>query len=66
MGTDQLEIDLPRAVTVSDLIRHVRERLGPEALPSRPVVALNQEYASLDAIVREGDEVAFIPPVAGG
>jgi molybdopterin synthase catalytic subunit len=65
-GADQLEIELPREVTVSDLVRHVRERLGSEALPSRPVVAVNQEYASLDAIVREGDEVAFIPPVAGG
>lgn len=64
-GTDQLEIELPRDVTVSELVRHVRERIG-EALPSRPLVALNQEYAAFDAVVREGDEVAFVPPVAGG
>lgn len=65
-GTDQLEIELPRDVTVSELVRHVRERLGSDALPSRPAVALNQEYVAFDAIVCEGDEVAFIPPVAGG
>lgn len=65
-GTDQLEIELQREVTVSELVRHVRERIGSAALPSRPLVALNQEYAAFDAVVREGDEVAFVPPVAGG
>lgn len=30
------------------------------------IVALNQEVASLDATVNDGDEVAFYPPVTGG
>ena len=29
-------------------------------------VAINQEFASFDAPVAEGDEVAFFPPVTGG
>jgi molybdopterin synthase sulfur carrier subunit len=29
-------------------------------------LAVNQEYASLDAPVAAGDEVAFFPPVTGG
>jgi molybdopterin converting factor small subunit len=29
-------------------------------------VAVNQEYASYDRILLHGDEVALIPPVAGG
>lgn len=29
-------------------------------------VAVNGDYAALDAPVRAGDEVAVIPPVAGG
>ncbi|MBI4412449.1 MAG: MoaD/ThiS family protein [Deltaproteobacteria bacterium] len=29
-------------------------------------VAVNEEYAPLEARLNEGDEVAFIPPVAGG
>ena len=29
-------------------------------------LAINQEYASLDKAVSDGDEVAFFPPVTGG
>jgi molybdopterin converting factor subunit 1 len=29
-------------------------------------VAVNAEYAKMTATVRDGDEVAFLPPVSGG
>jgi molybdopterin converting factor subunit 1 len=29
-------------------------------------VAVNQEYASLQTVVRDGDEIALLPPVSGG
>ena len=29
-------------------------------------IAVNQEYVSKNYLLREGDEVAWIPPVAGG
>lgn len=29
-------------------------------------VAINQEYATWDTLLADGDEVVFIPPVAGG
>jgi molybdopterin converting factor subunit 1 len=29
-------------------------------------VAVNLDYARMDAPVRDGDEVAFLPPVSGG
>ena len=35
-------------------------------LPAAPLVAVNERYASLDSVINEGDEVALIPPVAGG
>lgn len=35
-------------------------------LPENTLVAVNMEYASLTREVREGDEVAFFPPVTGG
>lgn len=34
--------------------------------PDNLLVAINLEYASFDAPVKAGDEVAFFPPVTGG
>ena len=28
--------------------------------------AINAEYAKMDRVLRDGDEVAFLPPVSGG
>lgn len=66
-GRGELEVELPPGATVSDLVAVVRgsaERLA--GLPAEPVVAVNQEYAGYEQHLRDGDEVAFIPPVAGG
>ncbi|WP_298139017.1 MoaD/ThiS family protein [Acidiferrobacter sp.] len=35
-------------------------------LPKPLLVAINCEHASLASAVRDGDEVAFFPPVSGG
>ena len=35
-------------------------------LPVQILSAINQEYVSLDTLVKDGDEVAFFPPVTGG
>ena len=35
-------------------------------LPPSPLVAVNERYARLDQVLHPGDEVAVIPPVAGG
>ncbi len=34
--------------------------------PSMPPAAVNREYASADTVLHDRDEVAFLPPVAGG
>lgn len=66
-GASHTEVDLPQGATVADLIDALRAR-GPSfsALPPKPAVAVNLEYAPADTGLRDGDEVAFIPPVAGG
>ncbi|MDD1613007.1 MAG: molybdopterin converting factor subunit 1 [Methylococcaceae bacterium] len=39
----------------------------PELMPPEQIlVAINLDYAEWDSLVREGDEVAFFPPVTGG
>lgn len=67
VGESSLEVDLPDDATVSDLVRHLRERGDPfDRLPTDPAVAVNRRYTPADRSLSPGDEVAFIPPVAGG
>jgi len=66
-GSDVVEVPVPAAATAHDVLRAV-ESLWPEAkgLLAKTAVAVNNEYADPDHPVREGDEVALIPPVSGG
>jgi molybdopterin converting factor subunit 1 len=66
LGASSLTLDLPAGTTVSDLLAQIRRRPGADHLPASPLVAVNQQYASPSSLVRSGDEVALIPPVAGG
>jgi molybdopterin converting factor subunit 1 len=67
LGTSSLSVDLPDGATVADLVRELRGRGAPySALPSEPAVAVNRAYALHTETLQAGDEVAFIPPVAGG
>ncbi|MGD2153643.1 MAG: molybdopterin converting factor subunit 1 [Gemmatimonadales bacterium] len=65
-GVDQLELELPDGSTLEALIEDVRARAGTSVLPRQLVVAVNRDYAAVETVLRDGDEVAFIPPVAGG
>jgi molybdopterin synthase sulfur carrier subunit len=41
-------------------------RATAQPLPPRLLAAVNLEHATHDQMVRDGDEVAFFPPVTGG
>lgn len=49
--------------TVADVWKAVG---GGSPLPERTLCAVNMEYAQPDTAVKDGDEVAFFPPVTGG
>ncbi len=49
--------------TVEDVWRIVS---SGEPLPERILCAVNMEFAEAKTAVKEGDEVAFFPPVTGG
>ena len=66
-GTEEEYLDLESGITVADAISSVKERHN--ALRERKgqiLFALNQNYTSDDAILKEGDELALFPVVSGG
>ena len=67
VGHEEAELDLPLPATVADVVRRVRDELpGADRLPERPLTAVNLRHVRLGAPVTSGDEVAFLPPLAGG
>jgi molybdopterin synthase sulfur carrier subunit len=71
VGTGEEQIDLPAGVaTIAELIEFLRSRGGAfrDAFgdPTRLRAAVNQEHASFETSLDDGDEVAFFPPVTGG
>lgn len=58
---------MPAGATAADAVALLRERGdGFARLPEAPVIAVNREFAPLDTVLRAGDEIALLPPVAGG
>lgn len=66
LGRSQMEMEFPEGTTVGDVVRSLASLPGASKLPPSPLVAVNCEYANQRTIVSDGDEVAVIPPVAGG
>lgn len=66
IGRDALSLELPIPATAGDVLRTVARLAGGQQLPPRPLLAVNERYASADQPLATGDVVAIIPPVAGG
>jgi molybdopterin synthase catalytic subunit len=66
-GVAEGGLELPAGATAGSAVAALRSRGAPwSTLPDRPVVAVNEEYARLDRPLADGDEIALLPPVAGG
>src|SRR2546428_9559891 len=67
VGRSEAAVSLPLPATVGDVVRRVREDFsGARALPARPLAAVNLKQVKLETPVHDGDEVALLPPIAGG
>jgi molybdopterin converting factor subunit 1 len=66
LGQPQVAIELPVGANVRDVLDKIRTLVAGKRLPDKPLVAVNQRYARDDQTVSASDEVAIIPPVAGG
>lgn len=66
LGRAEQALDLPAGSTVADILARLRQDPAANRLPPSPLVAVNQKYAKPDTVLHDGDEVALVPPVAGG
>lgn len=66
-GTGDLERDVPAGATIRTVWAGLADEFPALAAYANAVSsAVNAEYASMDTALRDGDEVAFLPPVSGG
>lgn len=67
VGREEAALAVPLPATVGDVVRRIRQELpGGAAIPERPLAALNLRHVPLDTALADGDEVALLPPLAGG
>jgi molybdopterin converting factor subunit 1 len=66
-GAAELSRDVDADATIGSVWRQIASEypaLGPYERSMSS--AVNADYAPMDTTLREGDEVAFLPPVSGG
>jgi molybdopterin converting factor subunit 1 len=67
IGQPQIAVTLRDNATVDDLLAQIADAhpLVRPLLPST-IAAVDEEYVTADHRLRDGDDVALIPPVSGG
>jgi len=64
---DHLDIENPITIDLmSDIFAKTVPKMGVMIREKKVLITINQEMASVDTIIHDGDEVAFLPPFAGG
>jgi molybdopterin converting factor small subunit len=66
LGAPTVELPLTPGTTVQDLLQRLRCLPGASALPPAPRIAVNRTFATGEQLIAPSDEIALIPPVAGG
>jgi molybdopterin converting factor subunit 1 len=77
-GAAEQQVELPGGANVAELLELLRGQTSNSAMgnPEKNAqeeqlwrslaVAVNREYGSASTVLRDGDEVALLPPVSGG
>lgn len=67
LGKKSEEITAREGETVGDLMKRLSEKYEIVAQMEKTLmVAVNKEYCDNSYLLKDGDEVALIPPVSGG
>ena len=66
-GVGELTLELPDGATVAAAAGALKERFSAAAtFLDRGAFAVNRDYVGAATTLRDGDELAVIPPVSGG
>jgi sulfur-carrier protein len=65
-GGSTVSVTVAEPATVADVVSALRAMPGGAVLPARPLVAVDRRYTPGAVSVSAGQEIALIPPVAGG
>ncbi len=65
-GASTVTVAVPESATVADVVGALRRLPGGHILPAVPLVAVDRRYTPGLVAVHSGQEIALIPPVAGG
>jgi molybdopterin converting factor subunit 1 len=66
-GAPDVKLDLPDEARVGDAWTVLAGKHPELKAYERSIsCAVNEDYARMSAVLHDGDEVAFLPPVSGG
>ncbi len=64
MGESSVFIDIDKESSIDDVWQHVTKNKKIEL--DNVMATVNMEYVKSSHVIRDGDEIAFFPPVTGG
>lgn len=66
-GRKEIDLELPAGTTLQGLLSHVGQTYPRlKGFEDSMLVAVNQEFVDLAVTLKDGDEIALMPPVSGG
>jgi molybdopterin converting factor subunit 1 len=67
VGLGELWLDLPTGAPVTNAVEALADRFpAMRSALTRTAYAVNRSYVNTGTVLRDGDELALIPPVSGG
>ena len=66
LGAEYLDLPAAGVTTAGEILARVRALPGGAGVGKTTLIAINLKQAALDSMVVAGDEVAVLPPLAGG
>jgi molybdopterin converting factor small subunit len=65
--TDQIQVPLPKETRVADLLAYIKECYPNLPFPDEGIlVAVNNKLSSMERVLKNKDNVTFLPAIGGG